>query len=667
MDGAYDCGEDGPSRAGEPEVVRARFDALGLIVASYEGRDHRLVAANAAFRAFSGRSEVVGRPLRELLPEFEGQQVIAMADRVYATGEPQTGREWRIRVERDHGSVEYFLDFVLEPYRGPDGAVVGVTEHAIDVTDQVVRQRAEQDRTAAGERRYEQARDVIATLQRALLPPGLPVVPGLQIGASYLLADEDTAAGGDWFDAVPLPDGRIGLVVGDVVGHGVAASAVMGQLRAVLAERLAAGAGLTDALGAVDLMAARVSGARAATVCVVLLDPAGGTVSYCTAGHPPPLLVPGAGDARFLAATGAGPLGVGSAFVPAVVGQDHLDVDDVLVLYSDGIVERPARTWESSTAELTRVAEDAAAGRIPWSTDVPVVERVCSQALELLIRATGHIDDVTLLAAQRTTPVPDVALSLAAEPTALHATRTALRGWLDAVGVAEEAQLAIQHAVGEVVTNAVEHAYGPGPAPPHAQVDVHGVLTPAGVVQVEVSDRGRWLERPDGDERQGRGNGLAVARELVDAFDVDTGGNGTTVTVGHHVSRQPRLLTADEVVGGTGAAPGPPDRAERLRVVDQPSADGGRVRLDGPVDAVSAPRLHAELQRRTRGGSRPLTVDLTGVTHLASAGVAVLHRFTRDGALRLFAPPASPAGQIMTLVALPHLTDDPGASAGASG
>lgn len=647
-------------------MVRARFDALGLIVASYEGRDHRVVAANAAFRAFTGRSDAVGRPLRELLPEFEGRQVIAMADRAYATGETQTGRERCIRVERDHGSVEYFLDVVLEPYRGPDGAVAGISEHAIDVTDQVLRRRAEQDRAAAGERRYERARDVIATLQRALLPPGLPVVPGLQIGASYLLADEDTAAGGDWFDAVPLPDGRIGLVVGDVVGHGVAASAVMGQLRAVLAERLAAGAGLTDAVGAVDLMADRVCGARAATVCVALLDPAAGALSYCTAGHPPPLLIPGAGGARFLPPTGAGPLGVGSAFVPAVVGQDHLDVDDVLLLYSDGIVERPARKWGAGTVELTRVAEDAAAGRIPWSTDVPVVERVCSQTMELLVQLTGHVDDVTLLAAQRTTSTPHLDVSLTADPTAVPAARTALRGWLGAVGVDEQVELAIQHAVGEVVTNAVEHAYGPAPAPPDGGVDVRGVLTAAGVVRIEVSDQGRWLERAADDERPGRGNGLVVAREMVDVFDVDTGENGTTVTVGHRVSRQPRLLTADEVVGGVRAAPGPPDGAELL-VLDEPSADGARVRLDGPVDALTAPQLHAELQRRTRGGTRPLTVDLTGVTQLASAGVAVLHQFHRNGPLRLLAPPASPAGQIMTLAALPYLTDDPGAAAGENG
>jgi serine phosphatase RsbU (regulator of sigma subunit) len=68
---------------------------------------------------------------------------------------------------------------------------------------------------------------VITTLQRELLPPGLPVWPGTQIAGSYLLVDADTAAGGDWFDAIPLSGGRVGLVVGDVVGYGVAASAVM--------------------------------------------------------------------------------------------------------------------------------------------------------------------------------------------------------------------------------------------------------------------------------------------------------------------------------------------------------------------------------------------------------------------------------------------------------
>ena len=99
-------------------------------------------------------------------------------------------------------------------------------------------------------------------------------------------------------------------------------------------------------------------------------------------------------------------------------------------------------------------------------------------------------------------------------------------------------------------------------------------------------------------------------------------------------------------------------------MLDPPDDDRGGVRLVGPIDALTAPDLRAELQRRTRGGTRPVAVDLSGVTHLASAGVAVLHELVATGrtapGLLLTAPPGSPAAQIMTLAALPHTAADPG-------
>lgn len=94
------------------------------------------------------------------------------------------------------------------------------------------------------------------------------MLPGARLAGRYLVAAQDQPAGGDWFDAIPLPEGTVALVAGDVVGHGVTASAAMGQLRAVLADRLADGAGLAQALGAVDRMATRTPSARAATLAL---------------------------------------------------------------------------------------------------------------------------------------------------------------------------------------------------------------------------------------------------------------------------------------------------------------------------------------------------------------------------------------------------------------
>jgi STAS domain-containing protein len=156
--------------------------------------------------------------------------------------------------------------------------------------------------------------------------------------------------------------------------------------------------------------------------------------------------------------------------------------------------------------------------------------------------------------------------------------------------------------------------------------------------------------------RFGRGWGLAMSRDLVDALHVDGGPERTTVSA---EQRPAWLLTAEEIVSGTRPVPVRPDEPALLLILDQSSGDkshrddlcgGGvaRVRVDGPVDAATAPELHAELQRSTHGGSLPLIVDLTGVTHLANAGVAVLHQAVGDAGpnapLRLYAPVGGPAG-----------------------
>jgi anti-anti-sigma factor len=183
-------------------------------------------------------------------------------------------------------------------------------------------------------------------------------------------------------------------------------------------------------------------------------------------------------------------------------------------------------------------------------------------------------------------------------------------------------------------------------------------LTARGTVRVRVADRGRWRDADPGDDR---GNGLAVSLDLVDSVHVERGDGGTTVTAEHRVSRTAGLLTAEDLPAHPAANP---TDADPFLIIDQPAAGRPRVRVDGPVDAGTAPRLELELRRATAGGTRSCTVDLTGVTHLASAGVSVLHRVaalaaTNGADLELLAPPGTPADTIMTLVRIAHLTRDP--------
>jgi anti-anti-sigma regulatory factor len=198
-----------------------------------------------------------------------------------------------------------------------------------------------------------------------------------------------------------------------------------------------------------------------------------------------------------------------------------------------------------------------------------------------------------------------------------------------------------------------------------------------------VRDRGRWLDADTGDQAAGplpgvdRGRGLEMSTALVDRLTVDRGDGdaprGTTATVEHRLTHPARLLSTTELIAedpaGAHAAAADPSLLLVLDVAPEVSEDAGaspRVRVDGPVDAVTAEQLHAALAHRTRGGTRPLTVDLGGVTHLGSAGVSALFAARRsalptaDGepALVLHAPRGSVADHVLTLVGLPHVTGD---------
>ena len=647
-DGVVDDAAPGPATM-DAAVMTSAADQAAVILMVCEGPDLRVVGFNAATAALMPGREALGRPLRDVFHELTGQQFIAEYDEVYRTGLPAVGHQWRAHLDRPDGTVfEMFANFTITPWRRPDGSVRGVIGVGFDVTEMMQARAAAEDQAASLRERYEQTRDVVTALQQEMLPAGLPVLPGVQVAASYLLADADTAAGGDWFDAVPQPDGSVALIVGDVVGHGVTASGVMGQLRAVLQDRLAAGTGITDALSAADRFARRLPAAHATTVCLAVLDPADGTLAYCTAGHPAPLLLTAGGATRYLTPTGGSPLGTGGNFP---VRTDRLGVGDLLLLFSDGILERPGRTLPASTDDLARVAADSAAGRALHDPKATPVERVCTQTVELLVRASGHADDITLLAAQRVAAPPALELRLPAHLGSLRASRVELAAWLDRIGATEQDAFMLQHALGELITNAIEHAYG-GKVDAD-EVSVRAELTPDGVVEVVVSDHGRWREPS---RQPTRGRGLAMAAQLVESLRVEPSRTGTIATVRQPLTRPARMLTA-EPAGHDRTG----DRAaEPAAMIITDDGEETRVRISGPVDAGTATRLRQELLRRSRGGTVAMAVDLTGVTHLASAGVSVLHHVAerhaaQQAALSLTAAPGSPAHDVLALVALPHL------------
>ena len=254
-----------------------------------------------------------------------------------------------------------------------DGSIEGVQIIFDDVTHRVRARLAAEARMEELSERYRNVRDSAIVMQQALLAPSVPVVPGADIAAEYLVAAEDTAAGGDWFDAIALGD-RLVLVVGDVVGHGVEAAAVMSQLRTALRMQISRGYTIVEALEAVDRFHEHVPGSKSATLCVGSLDFATGEFQYCTAGHPPPLLVTADANSRYAEPSGAGPLGSGTGFP---VRTEVLDVGDSVLLYSDGLIERPGRPLGASTAEFAELAANIVGGSggfvidAPWTADRP--------------------------------------------------------------------------------------------------------------------------------------------------------------------------------------------------------------------------------------------------------------------------------------------------------
>jgi anti-sigma regulatory factor (Ser/Thr protein kinase) len=477
--------------------------------------------------------------------------------------------------------------------------------------------------------------DLVAELQDAVLPSGLPVPRGARLAGRYLLAPDDGGAGGDWFHAVPLPSGAVVLAVGDVVGHGAPGAALMAELKALLEEAAHPDGDLVEVLRALDDRVHRSPEARTTTLCVARFDPSTATLEYVTAGHPPPVLVTASGEATYLPPSGAGPLASG---LPHRSAHHELGLGDVVLLYTDGLVERPGRTLAQNTVDLLAAVEDACR----LDSGELLVDRACRITPELLTRSTGYDDDVVLLALQAVPPAVPLELRLPAVPDTARAARASLGDWLRGLGVGPFDHTALQHALGELVTNAVEHAY---PSPTRADtVGIAVDLGPDGVVELEVRDAGTWREPVAG---HGGGRGLAMAGGLLDELRVEHDASGTRARGRHRVSRPVSLLR------GTRSPSSPAPRSGgRIAVAD------GVVRLAGPLDPASAEELRAALGEASWGGVRGVTVELAEIEMLSSAAVQALYDARASGPVHLVAPLGSPAQHVLDLVGLAY--DQPG-------
>ncbi|HEX5190676.1 MAG TPA: SpoIIE family protein phosphatase, partial [Streptosporangiaceae bacterium] len=419
---------------------------------------------------------------------------------------------------------------------------------------------AERRQATGSHYRFRAVPTIMAELERALLPSSLPVLPRATIAARYQAARDSAAAGGGWFDAIPLSDGTVALAVGDVAGCGVSAVAAMGRLRAVLGDQLAVRPDVTAALERADAYARRTPELLAATMVLAQLNPADGELRYVTCGSPPPLTVGATGGAWFLDATGAGPLGTGSELA---VRTAQLGAGDFLLLCTDGLIQQPGSTVAVGMTELAMAAEAAATrpgqpGDLGHDDRRPGPDQLCRSTVELM-SAGGFAADVTVLAVHVTAaPAAPLRLSLPAEEDSVLRVRRAFSRWLTQIDAAVEAGDDLMLAVVETVTNAVEHAYS---RDRRGIVEFRATLGQDGTLECQVADHGRW--QPPDPAAADRGHGLMVAGQVVDeilvsAQDRDDGGTGgaggTVVTLRRRLGRPASIST--DASQGQGRRPG---------------------------------------------------------------------------------------------------------------
>ncbi|MEU4694022.1 SpoIIE family protein phosphatase [Actinoplanes sp. NPDC023714] len=353
----------------------------------------------------------------------------------------------------------------------------------------------------------DQQRETALALQRAILGPAqLPA----GFAVRYEPATRPLKVGGDWYDTVTLPDGRIGIVVGDCVGHGLPAATVMGQLRSACRALLLQDTGPARTLTALDRFAALLPGATCATVFCGVLDPATGHLVYSSAGHPPPIAAHADGTIELLDRGRSRPLAIRPQ-MERVEAEYRMPPRATLLLYTDGLVERRRQPL---TAGIEAATDAVRLGR---STPI---DDLADEVMDRLAPAGGYDDDVALLIYRQPGPLE---LEFPAEASRLAPVRSALRGWLERCAIDPVTIQNVLVAAGEACANAIEH----GHRDRGGQIRLRAIAT-AEDLRLTVVDNGQWRTPREADNPY-RGRGLMLMRAFMHHVTVTTGIAGTTI------------------------------------------------------------------------------------------------------------------------------------------
>ncbi|MER5503507.1 MULTISPECIES: SpoIIE family protein phosphatase [unclassified Streptomyces] len=465
----------GEPPAGGPalEDLSAR-DLLGRLpapVALLHGPDHRIAYVNDAYTAAFG-PRPVGATAAEAMPELDELSLLPLMDQVLRSGTPRTvksrkvrnGNSYTVTCTPVHGDGEHGADGTDGKQNRPSrngrsgrndkggrnrGGEGGVLVYAADVTDHA--EAAE--RLRASERRH---RETAVTLQRSLLPQELEQPDDLRIAATYQPGGTDAAVGGDWYDVITLGAGRTALVIGDVMGRGVRAAAVMGQLRTAVRAYARLDLPPHEVLQLLDGLAAEIDASQIATCAYAVHDPNEGHLVYASAGHLPILVCDEDGTVHRAEDPTGPPLGTGGWIHTS--GTIALPPGSTAVLYTDGLVERRSEDIDEGVAALGRALSGAKGS--------PQV--VCDRLIRSLGVTAEHDDDVAVLVVQHPAREgADAELFHNASLDLLGGIEAAPRARAFATGVLTSWRFPVELcdlgvlAAGELVANSLKHGTPP--------------------------------------------------------------------------------------------------------------------------------------------------------------------------------------------------------------
>jgi PAS domain S-box-containing protein len=488
-------------------AAEERINELALIVESSQDAiltktiDGVITFWNAAAARMYGYSaqQAIGRHVSMLAPPGHQGEIDALLARV-GRGERIDHYE-TLRVTSTGKLLD--VDILICPVRTREGAIVGGCAIARDIAEH---KRAQQEIT----RLYQQQRHVALTLQRALMGSP-PPVPGMDTASRYRPATRG-GVGGDWFDLIPLGAGRVGVLIGDVMGRGLEAATVMGQLRSAANALARTGMPPAQLMHALDAVARDLPG-QLITCCYLVIDATQGEVTAASAGHLPVLLVRPDATVGQLPVPVSVPLGVGG--IPHQQTTRPVPHRSVLVLYTDGLVETRGSDLgtqiETLQSELRAIFATAAS-----------LDQAADRVLAALLPGTGEpADDVTLLLARTpAAPLASAQTALRPEPQQVAAGRRFTRNTLTAWQHTDLADTACL-LVSEILTNAVCHA--------RQAIGLHLHHTAHEVIAEITDDHPQLPQRTLPAPADESGRGLTLVEALATTWGARQSGTGKTV------------------------------------------------------------------------------------------------------------------------------------------